>query len=80
MNVFITLPLKQVFWKIETFKNWSSKFTIIENATFPYKSVLSNTNVESNRIGSTKWNYAKQTFATSYFIFLEKLISVSKYL
>ena len=35
--------------------------TKIENATFPYKTTLSEANVETNRVGSTKWTYRKTT-------------------
>ena len=44
--------------------------TMIESATFPYKTVLSEANVKTNRMGSTKWTYHKErTFASTYFIF-----------
>ena len=43
----------------------------IENATFPYKTALSETNVKTNRMGSTKWKYhEKRNFASMYFIYL----------
>ena len=44
--------------------------TKIENATFPYKTVLSEANVKTNRMGITKWTYHKErSFASKYFIF-----------
>ena len=59
LNVFITLTLKQIFWKAQTFfikleypfLDESSK---IVNATYPYKTALSETNVKINGMGSTK--------------------------
>ena len=33
------------------------KSTKIENTTFPYKTALSEVNVKTNRMGSTKWTY-----------------------
>ena len=44
--------------------------TKIENATFPCKIALSETNIKINRMGSTKLTYYKeQRFASNYFIF-----------
>ena len=34
--------------------------TKIDNITFPYKTALSEANVKTNRIGSTKWTYHKE--------------------
>ena len=34
--------------------------TRIENATFTYKTVLSEANIRTNRMGSTKWTYHKE--------------------
>ena len=46
--------------------------TMIESATFPYKTALLEANVKANRMGSTKWTYHKEcTFANTYFLFLE---------
>ena len=37
---------------------------------FSYKTVLSQTNVKSSRMGSTKWSYPKeQNFGINYFVF-----------
>ena len=48
--------------------------TKIENASFPYKTTISETNVKANRIVSTKWTYHKERiFASNYFIFLKIL-------
>ena len=43
--------------------------TTIENATYPYKTALSEANVKTNRMGSAKWTYLKeQSLASNYFI------------
>ena len=44
--------------------------TKIDNITFPYKTVLSEANVKTNRMGSTKLTYHKeQSFASNHFPF-----------
>ena len=49
--------------------------TKIENALFPCKTALSEANVKTNRMLSTKWNYHKErSFASNYFIFLKILL------
>ena len=58
LNVFNTLSLKQVFWKIRIFlKNLESRFLVKsianEIATFPYKTALSKASVKTNLMGST---------------------------
>ena len=46
----------------------------IEKASFPYKTVISEANVETNRIVTTKWAYHRElSFASNYFIFLKVL-------
>ena len=48
--------------------------TKIENAAFPYIAALSEVNVMTNRMGSTKLTYHKERiFASNYFIFLKIL-------
>ena len=43
----------------------------IENATFPYKTALSEANVKTNGMTSTKWTYHKEWIsASNYFIYL----------
>ena len=59
LNDFDTLTFKQTFWKTKTFfKKPGSPFLVespkIENASLPYKSVISEANVKTNRIVSTK--------------------------
>ena len=43
--------------------------TKIDNITFPYKTALSEVNVKTNRMRSTKWTYQKESFASNYFPF-----------
>ena len=46
----------------------------IEKASFPYKTAISEANVKTNRMVSTKWTYHKErSFASNYFIFLKIL-------
>ena len=79
LKVFNTLTLKQVFWKTETFlKKLEYHFLVestkIQSASFPYKTVLSEANVKTNRMVSKKWTYHKERpFATNYFVFSKKL-------
>ena len=78
-NVFNTLTLKQIFWKMKTyFKKLEYHFLVettkIENASFLFKTALSEANVKTNRMATTKWTYHKEwSFASNYFIFLENL-------
>ena len=79
LNDFNTLTLKQIFWKTQTlFKKLEHRFLVgstkNENATFPYKTALSEDNGKTNRMGSTKWIYYKErSFASNYFIFSKVL-------
>ena len=46
----------------------------IENASFPYKTAMSEANVKTNRMESTKWTYNKeQNFVSNNFSFLKIL-------
>ena len=48
--------------------------TKIENTSFPFKTDLSEANVKTNRMATTKWTFHKEwNFASNYFIFLENL-------
>ena len=65
LNVFNTLTLKQIFWKTKAFsKKLEYRFLIestkIENASFPYKTGVSEANVKANKMRSTKWIYHKK--------------------
>ena len=79
LNVFNTLTLKQIFWKTKTFiKKLDYRFLVettkIENTSFPFKTALSEANVKTNRMVTTKWTYHKErSFASNYFIFLKIL-------
>ena len=64
LNVFNILTLKQIFCKRQTlFKKLEYRFLVkstkIEGATFSYKTAVSEANVKTNRIESTKWTYHK---------------------
>ena len=82
LSVLNTLTFKQVFWKTKTiFKTLESRFSVesakIEKASFPYKTAITEANVKTNRMVTTKWTYRKeQSFASSYFIFFENFVSV----
>ena len=57
-NVFNTLTLKQIFWETKIFfKKLEYLFLVeatkIENTSFPFKSVLSEANVKTNRMMTT---------------------------
>ena len=66
-------------WKTETIlKKLEYRFLIesteMENASFPYKTAISEANVKTNRMVSTKWTYHKErSLAGNYFIFLKIL-------
>ena len=72
-NVFNTLTLNQIFWKINTFiekLEYRFLFESTENeiATFPSKTALPEGNVETNRMGIIRWSYHKErSFASYYF-------------
>ena len=79
LNVFNILTLKQIFWKTRTiFKKLEYRFLVestkIEKASFPYKTAISEANVKTNKMMTTKWTYHKErNFAGNYFIFLKIL-------
>ena len=48
--------------------------TKIEKASFPYKTAISEANVKTNRMVTTKWAYHRErSFTSNYFIFLKVL-------
>ena len=50
------------------------QLTKTENNSFPFKTALSEANVKTNRMATTKWTYhIEWRFASNYLIFLEKL-------
>ena len=62
-NVFNTLTLKQE-------SSFLVEATKIENTSFPFKTALSEANVKTNRMVTTKWTYHKErSFASNCFIF-----------
>ena len=62
---FQYLSLKQIFWKTKTFfKKLEYRFLVestkIQKSSFPYKTIISETNVKTNRMVSIKWTYHKE--------------------
>ena len=56
------------------FKNLEYRFLVeatkIERTPFPFKTALSEANVKTNRMATTKWTYHKEwSFASNYLIF-----------
>ena len=49
---------KTFFKKLE--RRFLVESTKVENAVFLHKTTISETNVKTNRMGSTKWNYHKE--------------------
>ena len=48
--------------------------TKIESTLFPFKTALSEANVKTNSMATTKWTYHNDwSFASNYFTFLENL-------
>ena len=80
-SVCFDVTITENFERFQYF-NFATNFlknetTKIASASFLYKTVMSEANVKTNRMGSTKWTYQKdRTFASNYFIFLEDFISV----
>ena len=67
---FETNFLKSVKPFQETGVQFLAESTNIDNATFRYKTALSEANVKTNRMGSTKWTYhEEQSFGSNYFLF-----------
>ena len=59
-------------FETNSLKNKNLYLKKIESATFLYKIALSEVNVKTNRMGSTKWTYHKErSFASIYFFFVE---------
>ena len=74
LNFFNGLTLKQLFCKTKTFFKklgycFSFESTKFENASFPCKTGISEGNVNTNKMVTTKWTYRKErSFASNYFI------------
>ena len=81
LNVFNTL--KQIFWKTETiFKKREYRFLVestkTENASFSYKTAISEANFKTDGMVSKKWTYHRErNFASNYFIFWRFCVSIS---
>ena len=67
---------KPFFKKLEY--RFSVESTKIENASFPYKVAISEANVKTNGMVSTKWK--ERSFASNYFIVLKILFQLKKLL
>ena len=73
-------------WRFQTlsiacFKKVGYRFlvesTTTENASFPYKTAISEANVKTNKMVTTKWTYHKEwSFSSNYFIFLKILFQL----
>ena len=77
LNLFNTLTLKQIFWKTKTFfKKLEYSFLVesikIENTSFPYKSVIPESNVKTYRMVTTKWTYHKDGVLPATILFFWK--------
>ena len=83
LNIFNTLTLIQISWNAKTFfKKLEYRFLVetikIEETSFPFKTPLSEANVKTNRMVTTKWTDHKEwSFASNYFIF-SKILFQSK--
>ena len=72
------LKKRELFKKVEY--QFLVESTNIDNITFPYKTALSEANVKTNRMGSTKLTYHKeQSFASNHFP-LSKILFQFRYL
>ena len=76
-DVFNALTLKEIFWKTKTFFiKLEYQFLVetanTENTSFSFESALSEANVKTNRMVTTKWtNHKEWSFASDYFTFLD---------
>ena len=72
-NILNSLILKQIFWKEKTFftkleYHFWVETTKIKNTPFSFKTALSEANVKTNRMPTTKWIYHKEwSFASNDF-------------
>ena len=64
--------MKTFYTKLEN--RFLAERTKIEKVSFPYKTAISEANVKTNRMVTTKWAYHRErSFASNYFIFLKVL-------
>ena len=73
--------MEQNFQKINTFLKileyrFSVESTKIKRTSFPYKTILSNANFKTNRIGRTY--HKERSFGSNYFLFLKILFQFKK--
>ena len=79
LNIFNTITLKQTFWKTKAFfRKLEHRFLVestkTENASFPYKTVISEANIKTNGMVSAKWTFHEERcFSSNYNIFLKIL-------
>ena len=67
LNVFKSLTLKKSLKKKLEYR-FLVESTVIENATFPYKTVLSKTNIKTSIIKNIKWSYKKKKITNKDYI------------
>ena len=71
--------MKTFFEKLKY--RFSVEATKIKNTSFSFKTVLSEVNVKTNRMATTKWIYHKEwSFASNYLIFWENLFQLQSLL
>ena len=69
--------MKTFFEKLKY--RFSVEATKIKNTSFSFKTVLSEVNVKTNRMATTKWTYHKEwSFASNYLFFFGKFVPVIK--
>ena len=66
--------MKTYFKKLEY--HFLVETTKIENASFLFKTALSEANVKTNRMATTKWTYLKEWSLASNYFFFGKFIPV----
>ena len=64
-NIVKRLTLKHIFWKAKTFlKKLEYRFLVkstkIENTLLSYNTIISEANIKTNTMVSTKWTYQKE--------------------
>ena len=73
------LEYETLFKKLEY--HFLVESTKIENASFPYKTAISEANDKTNKMVTTKWTYHKErSFASNYFVFLKKIFQFNNLL
>ena len=75
------MTLIQIFWKAKTFfKKLEYRFLVgttkIESTSFPFKTALSEANIKTNRMPTTKWTIIKRGVLPVTAIYFWKFVSV----